>query len=401
MRDSGANTYPSAPSGGLEVFAIFLRLGLTSFGGPIAHLGYFRQEFVERRRWLSDDQFAGLLVLCQFLPGPASSQLGFAIGLFRAGWAGALLAFIGFTLPSALLMLAFAALLPGMDARVAEPVIAGLELVALAVIAQGLLGMFRQLCPDPARASIAVMAAVLVLVAGSATAQISAVLIGAVLGAVACRQVAPPAATVWQPGYSVAAAKWWGLLFVALLLGLPLLTGSHSLLALASEFYRVGALVFGGGHVVLPLLEEAVVVSGEVSAEQFLAGYGLAQALPGPMFSLAAGLGALTEGGWVAGIVALLAIFVPGFLLLLAVLPLWSQLLARPQMAAMVAGVNAAVVGILAAALYDPVWTSAIGTPVDLAIAMVALLLLVSWRVSALWVVLGCVLARVALSGMS
>ena len=385
-----------------EVFGAFLKLGLTSFGGPIAHLGYYRRELVERRKWLDDSQFAQLLALCQFLPGPASSQLGFSIGLLRAGWGGAAAAFAAFTLPSALLLFAFAAALPQLSGAAGSAAIHGLKLVALVVVAHGVLGMARQLCPDAARASIATLAAGAVLVAGTAWMQLAVVAAGAAAGVVWCRGVQPvPGGGLLLPH---GARVGWLLLaiFFVLLLGLPLAArGGEGLLAVAAAFYRAGALVFGGGHVVLPLLEETVVRPGWISADEFLAGYGAAQAVPGPMFTLAAYLGARlpgAEGGAVGASVALAAIFLPGFLLVAGVLPLWRAIAGRPLTARAIAGVNAAVVGLLGAALYDPVWTSAVRGPADVAIALAGFTLLAAWRAGAIAVVLWCVAASVLLA---
>jgi chromate transporter len=385
-----------------EVFATFLKLGLTSFGGPIAHIGYFRRELVERRRWVDQQQFAQLLALCQFLPGPASSQLGFSLGLLRAGWGGALAAFAAFTLPSALLLFAFAALLPQFAGAVGQGALHGLKLVALAVVAQALIGMARQLTPDAPRASIAACAAVAVLVSGQAWVQLVVVAAGAVAGVVLCRSVQPVAGDGLALRYGPKLG--WALLalFGALLVGLPVIAYGHGgVLAVAEAFYRAGALVFGGGHVVLPLLQETVVAPGWVSPDDFLAGYGAAQAVPGPMFTFAAYLGARLpegEGGLVGATVALAAIFLPGFLLVAGVLPLWRAVAGRPAAARAIAGVNAAVVGLLGAALYMPVWTSAVRGPADVAIALVGFTLLAAWRASALLVVVWCVLAAVAVA---
>jgi len=382
-----------------EVFAAFLKLGLTSFGGPIAHLGYYRREFVERRAWVGESQFAQLLALCQFLPGPASSQLGFSIGLLRAGWAGALAAFLAFTLPSALLLFAFAALLPSITGTIGAAAIHGLKIIALAVVAQGVLGMSKQLCPDAPRATVAVLAAAAILVSGQAWVQLAVVAAGGAAGLVFCRNVQPLSESDLHLRYG--ARLGWTLLvaFAVLLLGLPLAAHGSSLLAVAEAFYRAGALVFGGGHVVLPLLEETVVKPGWISPDEFLAGYGAAQAMPGPMFTLAAYLGARlpgADGGLAGAAVALCAIFLPGFLLVAGVLPLWREIAGRTSAARAIAGVNASVVGLLGAALYDPVWTSAVRGPVDVAIALVGFVLLVAWRASALLVVIWCVAASVA-----
>jgi chromate transporter len=387
------------PGSALEVLGAFLGLGLSSFGGPIAHLSYFRRAFVEQRAWVSDSRFAQMLALCQFLPGPASSQLGFALGLVRAGWLGGLAAFVGFTLPSALLMLAVAAALPALTGPVAGAAIDGLKLVALAVVAHGVLGMARQLCPDPPRAAIATAAAAALLVAPSAALQLAVVALGGAAGLLLCRGVRPvPDA---DPPVRYGPRAGWALLgaFALLLLGLPLVArGGPVLLAAAEAFYRAGALVFGGGHVVLPLLEGSVVEPGWIGRDDFLAGYGAAQAVPGPLFSLAAYLGARLPGdagGPLGAAVALLALFLPGLLLVAAALPLWHALARRPSAARAVAGVNAAVVGVLGAALYDPVWTSAVRGPADVAIALVGFAMLAAVRAPALAVVACCVGASV------
>lgn len=383
-----------------EIAAVFLRLGLTSFGGPVAHLGYFHREFVEKRRWLGEGDYAQLLALTQLLPGPGSSQLGFSIGLLRGGWRGALTAFLAFTLPSALLLTGFASLLPALEGPLGQAALRGLKLVALAVVAHGLLGMARRLCPDGPRATLAALAAGALLLAPHAAAQLAVVAGGALAGALLplpAGDAAPPALPL-RHGRRTGAALL--AVFAVLLLGLPLLAGGgHPLAAVAEAFYRAGALVFGGGHVVLPLLEESVVHTGWIGQGDFLAGYGAAQAVPGPMFSLAAYLGARLPGalgGGAGAALALASIFLPGFLLAGGVLPFWKALVARPAAARAVAGVNAAVVGLLGAALYDPVFRSAVAAPLDLAIALVGFALLAGWRASALWVVLWCVGASVA-----
>jgi chromate transporter len=385
-----------------EVFVTFLKLGLTSFGGPIAHLAYFRHEVVARRKWLDDNHFSQLLALCQFLPGPASSKLGFSLGLLRAGWPGALAAFLAFTLPSAFLLFAFAALLPQMSGAVGQAALHGLKLVALAVVAQGVLGMTRQLCPDPQRATIATIAAAIILASGLAWMQLLVIALGAVAGLAFCRGVQAVPGVRFKLRYGAALAAMLLVVFAALLFGLPLLAKAQGgLITVADAFYRAGALVFGGGHVVLPLLKEFVVKPGWISPDEFLAGYGAAQAVPGPMFTLAAYLGARLPGsmGGISGAsVALCAIFLPGFLLIAGILPLWSAIAGRQLAARAIAGVNAAVVGLLAAALYDPVWISAVQRPTDLAIALIGFTLLVVWRVSALLVVLWSVVAAVGVS---
>lgn len=382
----------------MEVFLAFLKLGLTSFGGPIAHIGYFRRELVERRGWVNEHEFVQLLAICQFLPGPASSQLGFALGLLRAGWFGALAAFAGFTAPSALLLMLFATALPALSGETGDAALHGLKIVALAVVAQGLLGMSRQLCPDATRLTIATLGAIAVLVADNAVAQLLVVVMGAIAGGLLCHDV-----RLERTGGLTLRYGWrtGGMLIAvctALLVLLPVLaSGPASLFSVADAFYRSGALVFGGGHVVLPLLEEAVVSPGWLSADQFLAGYGAAQAVPGPVFAIAAYLGLLLPadlGGGLAGaLVALTMLFLPGLLLIAGILPFWHRLAQSAIAARTIAGANAAVVGLLGAALYDPLFTSAVHQPLDLAIALFALLLLTAWRAPVLPVVVVCVVA--------
>ena len=366
----------------------------------MAHLGYFRAEFVERRRWVSEGQFAQLLAICQFLPGPASSQMGFSLGLLRAGWLGGVAAFVAFTTPSALLLVGFAAFLPRLAGEMGDAAIHGLKLVALVVVAHAVLGMSRRLCPDVQRATIALLAAAVVLVMASPVSQLLVVGVGAVAGVLLCKAVQPSADEELVVRHGPRTG--WALLaaFAVLLVALPLVArGGEGPFAAASAFYRAGALVFGGGHVVLPLLEAFVVDTGWISQEQFLAGYGAAQAVPGPMFSFAAYLGAVLPGGMggsIGALTALAFIFLPGFLLVSGILPLW-RLLARGTKAAQaIAGVNAAVVGILAAALYDPIFVSAVTGPVDMAIAVVGFMLLSAWRRPAFLVVIWCVIAQVA-----
>jgi chromate transporter len=382
-----------------EVAAAFLKLGLTSFGGPVAHLAYFRKEFVDKRKWLDEIRFGHLLALCQFLPGPASSQLGFSLGLLRAGWGGAVAAFLAFTLPSALLMFAFAAFLPGITGSDGAAAIHGLKLVALVVVGQAVLSMSRQLCPDATRATIAAIAVGLVLISGKAWMQLVVILMGLAAGLVFCRKVQPAVGEDLTLRYGGMMGIALLAAFAALLIGLPFVARAEGgLAAAAAAFYRAGALVFGGGHVVLPLLRETVVAPGWISASDFLGGYGAAQAVPGPMFTLSSYLGARLPGqmgGALGAAVALCAIFLPGFLLLAGVLPFWSRFARHERAAQAMAGVNAAVVGILAAALYDPVWTSAVQGPRDVAIAAVGFTLLAAWRVSALLIVVWCVAAAV------
>ncbi len=391
---------PGAGGSWREVLAVYLRLGLTSFGGPIAHLAYFHRELVARRRWVADSEYGQLLALCQFLPGPASSQLGFSLGLLRAGWRGALAAFVAFTLPSALLLFGFALLLPRISGAVGTAALHGLKLVALAVVAHGVLTMSRRLCPDRQRLTIAAAAAVVVLLTGRAWVQLVAIAVGAAAGLVACRSVEPASTTGWRLRYGPRLGWLLLVVFAVLLVVLSLpVTQAASPVAAAGAFYRAGALVFGGGHVVLPLLEETVVRPGWVGQDEFLAGYGAAQAVPGPMFSFAAYLGARLPGavgGGLGAAVALGAIFLPGFLLAAGILPLWASISSRPLAARAVAGINAAVVGLLGAALYDPIWISAVRGPADLAIALAGFTLLTAWRASALLVVVWCVVASVA-----
>ena len=386
-----------------EVLAIFLRLGVTSFGGPIAHLGYFRTEFVERRRWLSDRGFSDVVALCQFLPGPASSQVGMAIGLARAGWLGLLAAWTGFTLPSALLLIAFAYGIARFGALADSSAVHGLKVVAVAVIAQAVWGMAKSLCPDRPRAALAVLAALLTLILPSAVGQVGAITIGACLGWWFLKPPDQSPSELISFGVS-RLAGWLALsLFVVLLIGLPALAAAlqSPLMSLFEGFYRSGALVFGGGHVVLPLLQAVVVPSGAVSNADFLAGYGAAQAVPGPLFTFAAYLGAVMHGplsGWLGGLVFLVVIFVPAFLLLVGALPFWDSLRRRNDVQAAMAGVNASVVGILLSALYDPVWTSAIHSRSDFGLGLAAFGLLVYARVSPFIVVASSALASWVLS---
>ncbi|MGE8632290.1 MAG: chromate efflux transporter [Achromobacter piechaudii] len=385
----------AAPGRGscLEVFLIFLRLGLTSFGGPVAHLAYFRTEFVDRRHWLDDYAYSDLVALCQFLPGPASSQVGMAIGLRRAGWLGMAAAWLAFTLPSALALIGFAIGLAHFGWLSGSAVIHGLKIAAVAIVAQAVWGMGRTLCPDRPRAGLAVAAALIAIVLPSAWGQIGAIALGAVVG-MAVLQL-PPRPILANPSAPISrGAAYVALtLFVALLAGLPAWAAisDSTLVAQIAGFYRAGALVFGGGHVVLPLLESTAVSGGMVSNADFLAGYGAAQAMPGPLFSFAAFLGALSSGpltGWVGGLALLAAIFLPGALLVVGALPFWESLRRRPGVRNILAGVNASVVGILLAALYDPVWTSAILNRSDFGLALLLFALLVYARWSAVWVVI-------------
>jgi chromate transporter len=375
-----------------EVLGVFLRLGLTSFGGPIAHLAYFREELVARRKWLDEAAYADLVALCQFLPGPASSQVGFALGLRRAGFAGAAAAWAAFTLPSAIVLAAFALGLAAFSGPAAGGALHGLKLVAVAVVAQAVWGMSRTLAPDRVRATIAAAAVVLIALAGGAQAQVGAIVLGAIAGWIWCREGPAPAAG--SLGFAV--PRGVALLalaaFVALLVLSPLIARlGGPAAALFDAFYRAGALVFGGGHVVLPLLEAEVVGPGWVDPDAFLAGYGAAQAVPGPLFTFAAFLGAIAHdgagavaqngaGGVAGAAIALVAVFLPGLLLVVGALPFWDALRLRPWAQGLVRGANAAVVGVLAAALYDPVWTSAVRSMGDFAFALTAFVALVAWR---------------------
>jgi chromate transporter len=382
-----------------EVFATFLKLGLTSFGGPIAHLAYFRKELVERRKWVSESQFSQLLAICQFLPGPASSQLGFSLGLARAGWLGALAAFIAFTLPSALLLIGFASVLPALSGPVGEAAIHGLKIVAFAVVADAVLGMSKKLCPDIQRATIAILSAGVLLIVGNAWIQLLVVIGGAIAGIYLCRGGATEIASQIPIHYGRKLGGILLLLFFGLLAGLPLFsTTNATLISMAEAFYRAGALVFGGGHVVLPLLDDSVVSSGWITSEVFLAGYGASQAIPGPVFAFSAYLGAVTPTGhneWLGASTALIFMFMPGFLLVAGVLPFWRAISHNTAVARAVAGVNAAVVGLLAAALYDPIFISAIQSGMDMAIGIVAFAMLFVWRLSAIAVVVWSVVASV------
>jgi chromate transporter len=376
-----------------EVLLIFLKLGLSCFGGPIAHIGYFRDEFVVRRRWLDDQAYADLVALCQFLPGPASSQVGFSVGLMRAGYLGGAAAWTGFTLPSAILLVLFAYGAGNLHGAIGAGLLHGLKLVAVAIVAQAVWGMARTLCPDRERASIAAVAALIILFSGSSIAQVGAIAFGALAGLWLCRGGQPV-----QSGHVVVpVSRTVGIaaliVFFVLLAGLPLLRNleAGSGAELFDAFYRSGALVFGGGHVVLPLLREAFVTPGWVSDDTFLAGYGAAQAVPGPLFTFAAYLGAVANPsphGVPGAILGLIGIFLPGILVLLGALPFWDALRKKTGAQAMMRGVNAAVVGLLGAALYNPVWTSSVHAPGDFAIALTGFVLLTAWRAPPLVVVI-------------
>lgn len=387
-----------APGHWGEVLRAFLRLGLTSFGGPVAHLGYFRTEFVARRGWLTEPIYADLVALCQFLPGPASSQVGIGIGLIRAGVPGALAAWTGFTLPSALAMVAFAYGADALDRLAGSGWLHGLKIAAVAVVAQAIWGMAQTLCPDRERRTLATLAAAVALIEPSAWGQIGAIVIGAAAGALLlARETAKTQSELIVPISRRFAVACLALFFI-LLAALPLLATAIPSQALAEvdSFFRSGSLVFGGGHVVLPLLQAQVVPRGWISDNLFLAGYGAAQAVPGPLFTFAAYLGAqmsVPPNGIAGAMLCLVAIFVPSFLLVFGALPFWSALRAQPNAQAALRGINAAVVGLLVAAFYRPVWVSAIGAPIDFALALAALLGLAVWRLPPWLVVVGCALA--------
>ncbi len=377
------------------VFLIFLRLGLTSFGGPVAHLGYFRDEFVIRRKWLTENSYADLIALCQFLPGPASSQVGIAIGLSRAGYTGALAAWTGFTLPSAIVLMLFAIGISSYGDIVPLGVLHGLKVAAVAVVAQAVWGMGKNLCTDVARISIMALAACFVLLVPSALAQVSVIAIAAIIGLLWFKPEKLMAHDPLPITVRRRTGLVWLFLFFLLLIGLPLLTALYpsQTLSMVDTFFRAGSLVFGGGHVVLPLLQAEIVPAGWISNDTFLAGYGATQAVPGPLFTFAAFLGSSMNqapSGWLGGVICLIAIFAPSFLLVMGALPFWESLRQNLRTRAALSGINAAVVGLLLAALYQPVWTSAIIEVKDFGLALVALIALMFWKFPAWLVVIGC-----------
>jgi chromate transporter len=399
-RDMDRDPPRQAPA---EVLRAFLKLGLTSFGGPIAHIGFFREEFVKRRRWLTDAAFTDLVALCQFLPGPASSQVGFSIGLIRAGYLGGLAAWTGFTLPSALVLLLFAYGARTLSGTVGLGLLHGLNLVAVAIVAQAIFGMARALCPDLRRAGIAVLTMTLVLFRNSSVTQIAAMLLGGIAGYLACRSPTPAAAAPLMTRVSRRVGLAALTVFTLLLVGLPLfrMLGAPPGAVLFDAFYRSGALVFGGGHVVLPLLRDSFVASGWVSEETFFAGYGAAQAVPGPLFTFAAYLGAVVKPsphGVVGSIIGLFGIFLPGILVLLGTLPFWDFVRTRTSAYATMRGVGAAVVGLLAATFVDPLWIGTVNSTRDFVAATIGFLLLTVWQVRPVLVVLLGAVAGIALS---
>ena len=373
------------------VLLVALKLGLTSFGGPVAHLGYFRDEYVSKRKWLTDDGYADLVALCQFLPGPASSQVGMAVGMTRAGIAGGVAAWLGFTLPSAVLLILFGYGVAAFGELAAAGWLRGLKAVAVAVVAFAVYGMARNLTPDRTRASVAIVTAIAMLFWRTPLTQVVVIAAAGVAGvlllkdATAVPSEAPRTTTTTTTGGGALSTVAGLAAFVLLLAGLPAARQvvDSEWLRVFDGFYRAGSLVFGGGHVVLPLLEAEVVPPGWVTRDEFIAGYGMAQAVPGPLFTFSAYLGTVMAGppsGWVGGAYALAAIFLPSFLLLVGVLPLWRRLRTDDRFRAALAGINAAVVGLLLAALYDPVWVSAIHRPADLALALAAFAMLAWWK---------------------
>jgi chromate transporter len=369
----------------LDVLRVSTRLGFTSFGGPIAHLGYFHEEYVKRRKWIDEQSYADLVALCQFLPGPASSQVSIAIGIARARLPGGIAAWIGFTLPSAVALTAFAFGIGAFADTTDTGWLHGLKVVAVAVVVQAVWGMARSLCPDRERATIAIFASIVVLAWPSAIGQLSSIAIAGLVGSrIFSGTAASSVSTMRFPiGKKLAIAAWF--VFFTLLISLPLVRRIYAghALEVFDSFFRVGSLVFGGGHVVLPLLQAEVVGRGWVTNEQFVAGYGATQAVPGPLFTFAAYLGAVMipePNGWTGAFLALLAIFLPSFLLVIGAIPFWDLLRTTPIFQSALKGINAAVVGLLLAALYNPVWTSAIYSPADFALGLVAFGLLMFWQ---------------------
>jgi chromate transporter len=370
----------------LEILMVSAKLGITSFGGPIAHLGYFHNEYVRRRKWLDEQAYANLVALCQFLPGPASSQVGIGIGVMRGGLLGGILAFVGFTTPSVVMLILFALILKGMDIGNAGW-IHGLKIVAVAVVAHAIWGMAQKLTPDLSRKAIALLALICTLLWQTAYTQVSVIIVAAVAGFIIYKGQKESSPSVIQVPLSRRFALICLGLFFGLLIALPILREltAYSWVAMFDSFYRSGSLVFGGGHVVLPLLEREFVPSGWLSKEEFLAGYGAAQAVPGPLFTFAAYIGAVVDG-WAGGLLATFAIFLPAFLLVLGTLPFWVRINRNPKITGALMGVNAAVVGILISAFYDPIWTSTIIVPKDFAFAALLFSMLAYWKLPP-WVI--------------
>ncbi|NWQ39988.1 chromate transporter [Bacillus sp. EB106-08-02-XG196] len=370
----------------LEILFVSTKLGLTSFGGPVAHLGYFHEEYVRKRKWLDEQGYANLVALCQFLPGPASSQVGIGIGVMRGGLLGGILAFIGFTIPSVIVLILFALILQGMEIG-NTGWIHGLKIVAVGVVAHAIMGMAQKLTPDLSRKTIALFALIGTLLWQTALTQVGIILLAAAVGYFIYKgQIEDSSANIQFPISRKFASVCLGLFFGLLIL-LPILRelSASSWVAMFDSFYRSGSLVFGGGHVVLPLLEREFVPSGWLSKEAFLAGYGAAQAVPGPLFTFAAYIGAVM-GGWAGGLLATIAIFLPAFLLVLGTLPFWNSLSHNPKIKGALMGVNAAVVGILISAFYDPIWTSTILNPIDFAFAALLFSMLAYWKLPP-WVI--------------
>jgi chromate transporter len=376
----------------LEVFVTALRLGFTSFGGPIAHLSYFHDEYVKKKKWISEHAYADLVALCQFLPGPASSQVGMAIGLSRAGILGAILSWIGFTLPSAIILILFGLGMTHIDSVAQQHWLHGLKVVAVAVVAQAVLGMGKKLCPDKERITIAVVSSVIVLFGSTAFIQILVLIAAGIFGTFFLKTTSELPHEPLHKGRRRIGAVFL-VLFLGLLVSLPVLRGIYpdQSIKLFDSFYRAGALVFGGGHVVLPLLQAEVVPTGWVTNDLFMAGYGVANAIPGPLFAFSSYLGAVSAkspNGWTGASLCLVAAFLPSFLLIVGALPFWEKLRSLPKIRQSMLGLNAAVVGILLAALYNPVWTSAINSNKDFALAAVAFMLLEHWKLPSWAVVL-------------
>jgi chromate transporter len=401
---TAANQNPSAveartAGSPLEVLAVATRLGLTSFGGPVAHLGYFREEYVNRRKWVDEATYADLVALCQFLPGPASSQVGIGLGIIRAGLLGGLMAWIGFTMPSAIALTLFGLGVQGLGIADAGW-LHGLKIVAVAVVAQAVWGMARSLCPDRDRATIAILAAIAVLAFPTALGQVLTIVVAGLIG----WKLLPVTEVPTSHSVRVPMGRRVGIvalvLFFGFLIALPILRQivPSQALAVFDSFYRVGSLVFGGGHVVLPLLWAEVVPNGWVTNEQFTAGYGAAQAVPGPLFTFAAYLGAVMQqppNGVSGAALALVAVFLPSFFMVIGALPFWDTVRARPSFQSALRGINAAVVGLLGAALYSPVWTSAILGPADFALGLVMFWKTPPWLVVVLAALGGAALGHV------
>lgn len=374
-----------------DVFFTFFRLGLTSFGGPVAHLSYFHDEFVKKKKWIDEHAYADLVALCQFLPGPASSQVGMAIGLNRAGVIGAIAAWIGFTIPSAIILILFGLGITHLNLNAHQGWLHGLKVVAVSVVAQAVFSMGKKLCPDKERVTIAVLSCVIVLLFHSAFIQVLVLAFAGIFGAYYFKESNELPHVPMKSGLKKKTGIIFLSIFLAILIFLPILRSvSHDqTIKLFDSFYRAGSLVFGGGHVVLPLIQSEVVPTGWVSNNLFMAGYGMAQAIPGPLFAFSAYIGAVSNfypNGWLGGMICLFAAFLPSFLLIVGVIPFWEKLRSFPRIRQSMIGVNASVVGILLAALYHPVWTSAVFSAKDFALASVGVLLLERWKLTS-WVV--------------